>query len=166
MYLRYKKASEDSNFHWNVSSPQKMSIHYNPHNNSHFQLPQDYFPAVANWLKLRSYVCKSWWINVFPSWVLFSLQYVCRPRSMESFVHIMKPIIDWSFKAGIWVTYVLRGKIFLGLTNRTEWFDMYPVDTVCLHKGIQLFRYLFPLANVVLDFSPALKLLNLKFLKK
>lgn len=43
---------------------------------------------------------------------------------------------------------------------------MYPVDTVCLHKGIQFFHYLFPLANVVLDFSPTLKLLNLKFLKK
>ena len=36
-----------------------MSINYNPHNNSHFLLLQDYFPAVANWLKLRSYICMS-----------------------------------------------------------------------------------------------------------
>ena len=34
-----------------------MSINYNPHNNSHFLLLQDYFPAVVNWLKLRSYIC-------------------------------------------------------------------------------------------------------------
>ncbi|XP_038849560.1 nucleotide-binding oligomerization domain-containing protein 2 isoform X2 [Salvelinus namaycush] len=36
-----------------------MSINYNPHNKSHFLLLQDYFPAVANWLKLRSYICMS-----------------------------------------------------------------------------------------------------------
>ena len=29
-------------------------INYNPH----FLLLQDYFPAVANWLKLRSYTCR------------------------------------------------------------------------------------------------------------
>jgi hypothetical protein len=34
----------------NVSTPTKMAIQYNTHNNSHFLL-QDYFPAVANWLK-------------------------------------------------------------------------------------------------------------------
>ena len=34
-----------------------MSIHYNPHNISHFLLLQDYFPAVANWLKWISYIC-------------------------------------------------------------------------------------------------------------
>lgn len=28
---------------------------YNPHNNSHILLLQDYFPAEANWLKLRTY---------------------------------------------------------------------------------------------------------------
>ena len=31
-------------------------INYNPYNYSHFLLLQDYFPAVANWLKLRSYI--------------------------------------------------------------------------------------------------------------
>ena len=32
---------------------QKMSMNYNPH----FRLLHDYFPAVENWLKLRSYIC-------------------------------------------------------------------------------------------------------------
>jgi hypothetical protein len=41
----------------NVSTPTKKSINYNPYNNSHFLLLQDYFPAVAKWLKLRSYIC-------------------------------------------------------------------------------------------------------------
>ena len=41
----------------NVSTPTKMSSNYNPHNNSHFLMLQDYFPVVANWLKLRSYIC-------------------------------------------------------------------------------------------------------------
>jgi hypothetical protein len=36
------------------TSPTKMSINYNPH----FLLLQDYFPAVANWLKWRSYICR------------------------------------------------------------------------------------------------------------
>ena len=36
---------------------QKISMNYNWHNNSHFRLLQDYFPAVANWLKLRSDIC-------------------------------------------------------------------------------------------------------------
>ena len=34
-----------------------MSNNYNPHNNPHFLLLQDCFPAVAHWLKLRSYIC-------------------------------------------------------------------------------------------------------------
>jgi hypothetical protein len=31
-------------------------IYYNPHNNSHFLLLQDYFLTVENWLKLKSYI--------------------------------------------------------------------------------------------------------------
>jgi hypothetical protein len=42
----------------NVSTFTKMSINYNPHNNSHSLLLQDYFLAVENWLKLRSYICR------------------------------------------------------------------------------------------------------------
>ena len=64
MYLRFKKASEVRHFHFEmsnlifpVSTPTKMPINYNLHNNSHFLLLQDYFPAVANWLKLISYTC-------------------------------------------------------------------------------------------------------------
>ena len=37
---------------------QKFSIKFNEFNNSHFLLSQDYFPAVAKWLKLRSYICR------------------------------------------------------------------------------------------------------------
>ena len=40
-----------------LSNPTKMAINYNPHNNSLFLLLQDYFPAVANWLKLRFHIC-------------------------------------------------------------------------------------------------------------
>jgi hypothetical protein len=43
----------------NVSTTSKISINYNLQNNSHFLLLDDYFPAVANWLKLRSYMCIS-----------------------------------------------------------------------------------------------------------
>ena len=43
----------------NASTPTTMSINYNPHNNSHFLLMQDYCRAVANWLKWRSYICCS-----------------------------------------------------------------------------------------------------------
>ena len=32
----------------NVSTTTKLSMNYNPHNNSHFLLLQDYFPAVVN----------------------------------------------------------------------------------------------------------------------
>jgi hypothetical protein len=38
----------------NVSTASKMCMNYNPHNSLHFQLLQDYFPAVGNWLKLRA----------------------------------------------------------------------------------------------------------------
>ena len=31
-------------------------MNYNPHNNSYFLLLLDYFPAVENWLKLRSHI--------------------------------------------------------------------------------------------------------------
>ena len=40
-----------------INPYKKMAINYNPHNNSHFLLLQDYFPAVVKWLKLRSYIC-------------------------------------------------------------------------------------------------------------
>lgn len=49
---------------------QKMSINYYSHNNSHFLLLRDYFLAVANWLKLRSYICSSaaqWFKLLHPS---------------------------------------------------------------------------------------------------
>jgi hypothetical protein len=48
----------------NVSTLAKMSIHYNPRNNSHFLLLQDYLPAVANWLNLRSYIFMGLWMKV------------------------------------------------------------------------------------------------------
>jgi hypothetical protein len=38
-----------------VSTPTTMYMNYNPH----FLLLQDYFPAVAISLKLRSYICMS-----------------------------------------------------------------------------------------------------------
>ena len=41
----------------NGSIPTKITINYNPHNNEHFLLLQEYLPAVINWLKLRSYIC-------------------------------------------------------------------------------------------------------------
>jgi hypothetical protein len=41
----------------NVLTPTKMAVNSNPHNNSHILLLLDYFPAVANWLTLRSYIC-------------------------------------------------------------------------------------------------------------
>ena len=37
-----------------------MSMNYNPQNHSNFLLLQVSFPAVANWLKLRSYICNVW----------------------------------------------------------------------------------------------------------
>ena len=40
----------------NVSTPTKRSINYKPCINSRFLGQQDHFPAVANWLKLRSYI--------------------------------------------------------------------------------------------------------------
>lgn len=32
-------------------------MNFNPYNNPHFLMLQDYFPAVQNWLKLRSNIC-------------------------------------------------------------------------------------------------------------
>ena len=68
VYLKFKKACEVSHFYLEISdlifpykkciNPPKKSINYNPHNISHFLLLQDYFPAVADWLKLESYICK------------------------------------------------------------------------------------------------------------
>ena len=65
MYLSFIKDSV-CDFHFEISdlicrdekTPTKMSIDYNPHNNEHFLFPQDYFTAVANWHKLRSFICK------------------------------------------------------------------------------------------------------------
>ena len=34
-----------------------MSVNYNPNNNDHLLLLQDYIPAVANWFKLGPYIC-------------------------------------------------------------------------------------------------------------
>jgi hypothetical protein len=34
-----------------IIMPYKMPINYNPHSNSDFQLLQDYFPTIANWLQ-------------------------------------------------------------------------------------------------------------------
>ena len=66
---------------------QKISINYNPHNNSPFLLLLDYYPAVANRLKLRSYICITmnekcviWCVWVCPCIIVFvrvCLQYVC-----------------------------------------------------------------------------------------
>jgi hypothetical protein len=42
----------------NISTTTKHVYNYNPHNNSHFLLPQDYFPAVKNWVKLRYGICR------------------------------------------------------------------------------------------------------------
>ena len=43
-------------------------MNYIPHNNSHFLLLQEYFPAVANWFKLRSYIGSTF----FPTAILFT----------------------------------------------------------------------------------------------
>ena len=41
----------------NISTPTRCFNNYKPHYNSYFLLMQDYFPAVVNSLKLRSYIC-------------------------------------------------------------------------------------------------------------
>jgi hypothetical protein len=59
VFLRFKMACEVWNFHFEISDLifphgkmyQPLHKLYNPNNNSHFLLLQDYFPAVANWLK-------------------------------------------------------------------------------------------------------------------
>ena len=85
---------------------------YSPHNNSHFLLLQCYFPSVANWLQLRSYICicQVMYMNTLSGPAAKSTQYQCPCAGLFMWHLILDEFAQCLGVMATWVWGVLGAK--------------------------------------------------------